>query len=99
MADGNSEICILDLRPPAGEDMLSDARKLRELSSLGADVERGVAADGGLTVAPPFEPFQPIVAEQLLRVKRADRAISARQFIRGTELVAPPADPLRESRM
>jgi hypothetical protein len=39
------------------------------------------------------------VAEQLDGMWRADGAIRARQFLRRTELVAPPADSLRIPRV
>ena len=102
MADGDAAICLLDVRPPAPGNVQPDAGQLRGLPSLGADIERragGRVLRHGFRVTPPLEPFQPVVAEQLHGVWRADGAIPARQVIRGAELVAPPADSLRVSRV
>lgn len=99
LADSDAAICVLDVRPPAQENVLPDAGQLRELPSLGADIDRraarGRVLSHGFSFTPLLEPFQPVVAEQLHGVWRADGAIRARQFIRRTELVAPPADSLR----
>jgi len=67
LADSDAAICVLDVRPPARENVLPDAGQLRGLSSLGADIERraarGRVLSHGFSFTPLLGPLQPVVAE------------------------------------
>lgn len=59
---------------------------------------RGLVAILSVTV-PLFRPLDPIFSEELDRMRRANRPVSAGEAVGGAEFVTPPADALGMGRM